>query len=312
MIDMNLQLFAEGGGDGGAAGTPGAEGAEGTQGKPETNTGRKGAGNPLKAVVYGKQEGQEDNTTESKPDEGAEARVKEGERRRAFESMIYGEYKDLYQKNVESLLQKRFKGHMQTAAEYEQAKPVINLLMEKYGAQDVQKLREAVENDTALFEDEAIKRGLTPDQYKQLRKLETENREYRETAEQKRRESEAMGIYNGWVEDAGKVKEKYPDFDFEAECGNPEFLSLLESGVGMETAFIALHRDEIIGGALAYTAQTVRQQTLDTIRAGANRPIENGMQRNAGITVKTDASRLTTADRKEIARRVERGERIEF
>jgi len=311
MLRLDLQLFAEGAGEG-----SGAEGqAQGGLNTDGGANGTRGEKNPLRDVVYGTPDGSGDGKqgeVQQPRKQEPDAKAVEAERKRAFDGLIYGDYKDLYQKNVESLLQKRFKGHMETQARYDEARPVLDILMDKYGTRDVAKLREALENDNDFFEEEAVKRGVTPDQYKQLRRLESENRQFREAEQQARAAAEAQKISDGWMAEAEAVKAKYPTFDFLAECNNPEFVSLLQSNVGVETAFIALHRDEIIGGALAYTAQTVQRQTLDTIRAGAARPIENGVSQNAGITVKSDVSKLTAADRKEIARRVERGEWITF
>ncbi|MBR5816558.1 MAG: hypothetical protein IKY38_03925 [Anaerotignum sp.] len=47
----------------------------------------------------------------------------------------------------------------------------------------------------------------------------------------------------------------YPNLNLMEEFGNPQFVKLLDSGVGVKAAYQAVHFDELMGGALQYTAQ---------------------------------------------------------
>ena len=56
----------------------------------------------------------------------------------------------------------------------------------------------------------------------------------------------------------------------------------------------------------------VEQKLTNKIIAGGQRPTENGMNSQGAAVVKSDVSQLSKADRQEIIRRVQRGERIRF
>ena len=128
-------------------------------------------------------------------------------------------------------------------------------------------------------------------------------------AEDERKRNE---IISRWKSEAENVKNIYPGFDFETELSNPKFTRLLGSGVSVKTAFEALHMDDIMGGAMAYTANKVSKKITDNIRARGARPVENGSNQAAAATIKNDVTKLTAKDRAEIAKRVRNGEKISF
>ena len=73
-----------------------------------------------------------------------------------------------------------------------------------------------------------------------------------------------------------------------------------------------IHKDDIIPAAMQFTAKTVEQKLTNKIIAGGARPSENGISSQSAAQVKSDVSQLTKADRAEIIRRVQRGEKIRF
>ena len=125
-------------------------------------------------------------------------------------------------------------------------------------------------------------------------------------------QSGAERLYQSWMTQAEAVKQVYPGFDVHAEMDNPKFVELLRSNIDMRTAFEVLHKDEIIPAAMQYTAQKVQENISRSIASGGNRPVENGANSGSAAVVKSDVSKLTKADRQEIARRVARGEKIRF
>ena len=89
---------------------------------------------------------------------------------------------------------------------------------------------------------------------------------------------------------------------------NPDFLALLQRGVSVEQAYKVLHMDDFLSKATAQAEKTV----TDNIRARGARPQENGAAPKSAVVVKDDVSKLTPADRAEIARRAAMGETITF
>ena len=98
----------------------------------------------------------------------------------------------------------------------------------------------------------------------------------------------------------------------QAELDNKDFTRLVFNGVPVTTAYEVAHRNEVIGGAMQFTAQKVEKQVVDNILAGQARPTEQGISHQQGVVTKTDPSKLTKEQRREIRERVMRGETVTF
>jgi hypothetical protein len=302
---LDLQLFAEG-----ASGGDGGTGAEGTTGATATAAVSQTKGvksNPLANVVYGKQ------AEETAP--AAEVVENPTEDRNAkFEALIKGEYKDLYDQKMQDTVQKRLKSSKETVDKYNALTPTLEILAKKYGvdATDIEALNKAIEEDDSYFEEEALEKGITVEQLKEIRKMERENADLKRQMEEQNRKENANKLYSQWMEQADKAKAVYPSFDLRAEMQNPQFVNLLRSNIDVRTAYEVIHKDEIIPAAMQFTAKTVEQKLTNKIIANGARPSENGNSSQGASVTKSDVSQLTKADRAEIARRVARGEKISF
>lgn len=118
--------------------------------------------------------------------------------------------------------------------------------------------------------------------------------------------------YARWMESAAQTKEVYPDFDLRAELKNPAFSRMLRSGVDVKTAFEVLHKDEIIPAAMQYAARTVESKLASAYASASLRPRENGVDSSGAVVIGSSVASLSRRDIADIARRVERGERISF
>jgi hypothetical protein len=302
---LNLQLFAEGagGGDGGT-GAEGAKGVTAAAAMPQT----KGVkNNPLADVKYGIQEG--DNT----PAAEVEATPTE-DRNAEFEALIKGKYKDLYDARVQNTVQQRLKGQKETVDKYNALAPMLEILAKKYGvdASDPKALSKAIEEDDSYFEEEALEKGISVEQLKEIKKIERENATLRQQMEEQNRRDNANRFYKQMMEQAESVKAVYPSFDLRAEMQNPRFVDLLRNNVDVRTAYEVLHKDDIIPAAMQFAAKTAEQKLTNNIIANGARPTENGNASQGATVVKSDVSQLSKADRQEIIRRVQRGEKIRF
>ena len=300
---LNLQLFAEGAGGDGGTGSEGATGATVTAAGSQT----KGAKNPLANVVYGKQ------AEEASP----VAEVKETateDRNAKFEALIKGEYKDLYDARMQDTIQKRLKGQKETVDKYNALTPTLEILAKKYGvdATDIKALNKAIEEDDSYFEEEALEKGISVEQLKEIRKMERENADLKRQMQEQTRKDNAAQQYATWMEQAKEAKKLYPSLDLNVETQNPQFRQLLLSGVDVGSAYLVVHKDEVIPAAMQYTAKTVEQKLTNKVIANGARPSENGNSSQSATVVKSDVSQLSKADRAEIIRRVQRGEKIRF
>lgn len=310
---LNLQLFAEGTGGATGTGADGGTGAEGTKGVTETAAmSQKVSKNPLATVKYGKQPTE---VVETKVEETQPTQTQSTEDRATkFEELIKGEYKDLYDAKVQETIQKRLKSSKETVDKFNALTPTLEVLAKKYGvdASDIKAIAQAIEDDDSYFEEEALEKGMSVEQYREFKKLERENSKFRQAEEERKRQEEVDKTIIKLMEQSEEAKKIYPNLDLNTELKNDQFQRLIESGIDVKTAFEVIHKDEIIPAAMHMTAKVVEQKVVNNIRANGMRPQENGISSQAAAEVKSDVSKLTKADRQEIIRRVMRGEKITF
>ena len=311
---LNLQLFGEGAGTGGDGGTgdAGAKGVTGAAALPQTKGAQK---NPLADVKYGIQEDAQVANVQTKVTDADGTTAQNIDRNAEFEKLIKGEYKDLYDAKVQDTIQKRLKSTKETVEKYEALSPMLEMLSKKYGvdASDAAALNKAIEEDDSYYEDEAVERGMSVQQLKEIRKMERENADLKKQMQEQTTRDKANELYSAWINQSEQLKSVYPSFNLEGELQNPKFVDLLKvPGVDVRTAYELIHKDEIIAGAMQFTAKTVEQKIANKIMANGARPNENGMSSQSAAVVKSDVSQLSKADRQEIIRRVARGEKIRF
>ena len=295
---LSLQLFAEGAGDGGTAEGQGATAGVASQ--------QKAVSNPLADVKYGIQE-------EAAP----VAEVQNTavvDRNAEFERLIKGEYKDLYDARMQDTIQKRLKSSKETVDKYNALTPTLEMLAQKYGVDigDIESLNKAIQEDDSYYEEEALEKGISVQQLKEIRKMERENAALKAQMEEAQRQENGKKLYATWMQQAEEAKQIYPSFNIQTEMANPKFVDLLRSNIDVRTAYEVLHKDDIIRGAMQFTAQTVESKIAKKIASNGARPAENGMNSQSAAVVKSDVSQLSKADRAEIIRRVQRGEKIRF
>lgn len=303
---LDLQLFADGGAGDGGTGAEGAQGVTAAAALPQT----KGAKNPLADVKYGIQDEEVPAAEEPKATE-----VAQPDRKARFEEMIKGEFKDLYDERMQNTLSKRLKGLNETAEKYNSLSPTLELLAKKYGIKDqndVEALNKAISDDDSYFEEEAMEKGISVEQLKEIRKMERENAELKRQMQEQEQHENANRLYAAWMDQAENARQTYPSFDLKSEMANPRFVDLLRSNIDVKTAYEVIHKDEIIPAAMQFAAQQVEQKVANKIKAGGARPSENGMSSQSAAVVKSNVSQLSKEDRAEIIRRVQRGERIRF
>lgn len=302
---LDLQLFAEGTGGDGGTGAEGASGEIAVGAVPQ----RKGAkANPLANVVYGKQEVVEEATPT------AEVKPVETEDRNAKYEAFIKEHKDLDDARIQNIVQRRLKGSKDALERYEALSPTIEALAKKYGVDptDIKALNKAIEEDDSYYEEEALEKGITVQQLKEIRKMERENADLKRQMEEQSRKENADKLYSRWMQESEATKKVYPSFNLQAEMQNPRFTDLLRNNIDVRTAYEVLHKDEIIPAAMQFTAKTVEQKLTNKIIANGARPVENGNSSQGATVTKSDVSQLSKEDRAEIIRRVARGEKIRF
>lgn len=322
LLKVDLQLFNDGGAVGGEASASGA-----TESAPKVETKTNGSNRRSRSgafdnVVFGKQEGTTSDEATNPVTEGMLTGASNTDvqtssdtleaRRKAYNDLINGEYKDLDQERFQQVFDRRFKQVKGIEAELAAQKPIIDMLMARYGVDDVAKLDKALKEDNEYWERVAEEEGLTVEQYHAKQKLIQENTALKAIRDRQIGQQQYQQQIDTWYQEAAKVKELYPSFDFKKEAQNPEFLKLLRTGNSVEHAYKVLHFDELTNNAARVAAQTADAQAQARMKAKAARPSENGTSSKSAVIVKNDVSNLTRAERAEIARRVQRGDIIKF
>lgn len=279
---IELQLFADG--EGSAAGT--SEGAPGEASVDAAQTGE--------ATVDAAQEGTVD--------------------KKSFDELIKGDYKADFEGKVHKIIGSKTATIKSMQETMDKMNPILDMVAAKYGldAGDYEALAEAINNDTTMYEQEAVERGMTVEQLKVLKQVELENQNLKRMMERDRKQTETDRIYNEWMEQSEALQETYPDFDFVTECKNSDFADLLRSGIDVRTAYEVIHKDEIIQGAMASAVAKTKEKVTNDILANGNRANENGSSSAAGVVYKRDVNSLTRKDLLEIEKRVMRGEKVTF
>lgn len=285
LLKVNLSLFD---GEGGAPAPSGQEGSN------------EGVADPSNELVL---EPYEDDTDDS---EESEKPVKKQEKKVDFKELIKGDYKDDFHNHVQSIINERFKDVKAKDKEIESLKRFTSLLQHKYGTDDVEEMFKRF--DTEIIEDLAYQNEVSPENYRKMMKGEEVERErVKLEAERQKYEQVQMRVAQ-WTQQAEQFKLSNPDFDMRSEMQNDKFTSLLNAGLDVATAYEVVHFNDL----KTNMAKEIQEQTLESIKSKKTRPVEAANKSSSGLTVKNDVSQLSPEQRREIANRVARGEKITF
>lgn len=318
---VDLQLFAEGGGDGAAAaGGDGAApaAAEKAAAAPVQGKGREAAAAEVDEMLSPAEEpGAEEDAAEGEKQDGAadKSGTDPEAHRKAFGELMRGEYNREFGEMIVQATQKAYDSILN---EQGPVGRILNALGQKYGTApgDYEALAAAVEGgvvkDDAYYEDMAMKKGISVQLAKEMDALESENAKHR-AAEQQRAEAAKMeAIQQEWDAAAERIRAEDPGFDIKTALADPDFAQMLKLGVKMEDAYKARYFDDIMARRTTQTAKTVEKGVEARIRQRGARPAENGTNPGGAAVLKTDVSKLTPQQCEELERRAMRGQIITF
>ena len=231
-----------------------------------------------------------------------------------FKNLIKGEYKDAYQAELQRVIDKRFKNSKANEDLLNQYESVLAPLYSKYGVDDVNKLKSAIDNDESLWEEKAFEQGLTVEQYREIENLKHENQALINAQKQREQLERVNQIKLEWEKDAEEIRSLYDeDFDIETEISeNEQFKKLVTVGISVKDAYRTCNMDKILKSNTEAVSALTQKKVTDNIKAKGNRPSENGLNATSPTNTRIDVSKLTPRERREYALRASRGERIDF
>lgn len=294
----------------GAAGGGGAASSAG-EGTGETSA----AAEPV--VVYGKAEAAEDGTSQVGTDtqtEGGAAQEEPADLDKEFEELISGKYKEQFSTRVQNTVQRRFKNNADFENQLAQYKDAVAPIAEALGVDvsDIKGLKKAFESNDGLYAQLAEEQGLTPEQLRENLQLRADAKKGRAMQQEILKQQEQRAMFEQWDAQAEELKGVFPGFDLNQELKNTDFLENLELVRDVGRAFYLTHMEDILSGAMETSAKTAQQQTVKAIQQKAARPPENAASSQPAIIRKDDPSKMTAEERRIVAEKVRRGERIVF
>lgn len=205
------------------------------------------------------------------------------QRAERFKALIEGEFCKEYSESVQAAIKAQNEAREEKEKKLNELAPVIALLEARYG--------------TAEGDIGAIMQALKQDEPGA-----------RKEAGEKARKEKASRLYRSWLRESADFRGSCPGFDLMQALQNAHFKELLRSGASIQAAYELANRDEL----MRKSAQEMEQRLIQRILSGTERPRESGLTSQNGAVVKSDVANMSKSTRREIIRRVARGERITF
>lgn len=280
MIYFGLQLFADGGAGGDGTGAAGSD--AGSQGGQQPGT-----------EANGQQSAQQEPT---------------------FDELIKGKYKADYDARVQKTIQARMRGAKANEERLSKTEPLLQMLGQKYSVDpgDVDGLMAALDNDEQMWQAEAADKGMSVENLKALRTAERENAMLKRQQELNQREAAARETYTKWVAQAEQAKQKFPGLDLESCLEDAQFVSMLQSGVDVESAYWARYHDDIMQAGMEKATTEAQKKLSASVASGSRRPTESGVGNGPTVSQKVDVSNMSRSEFTAYMDRIMRGERISF
>lgn len=333
-IFANLRLFGEGG-DGGAGAAPGPD--AGQSAEPGVQAPDAGEHRRLtKAERRARIEKQLQAEQAQKPPPKSSADPQPAEPVKQPFDEIEKLYHDEIGGKIQKAVTERVKNLKDSEAELNALKErsarqeaLLGRLTKKYnlkagedGRLDLDAAEKAVDDDDELYEAGAVEHGWSTDTEKYVSGLERKAEELKNLREQQAKEAERQRQdflqrqqFERRLAETEAAKKLYPNIDLIAEMQDRTFASLMNNPlITVQQAYEVVHRDEIRAAEAARVQDATTQRMASSIRAGAARPTEGGLGRQAAVNPDhvLDPRNLTKAERRQLKERARRGEEIIF
>lgn len=287
---LNLQTFADGGGDGASAG----EGGEANiAGEELPNRIPERARKMYEKTVARKASVKEDTSSQMPSDDKVEEDSKP--QHLSYADLIKSdEYKEEHKAYMDKTIGDRLKKYKGVEAENQTMRNALGIVANKYGldstADDfLSTLEKKLSEDSSYYEDYAMEHNISTEDAKEILTLRHQARVAEAEKARVAEEAKQNEFINMLRAKAEQTKAIYPDFNLELELQNPKFQQLLSATNGDTTsAYRVTHYDDLVRQQGLQARQTATQQVSNAVVANRQRPIENGLSSTASTIVQTD------------------------
>lgn len=303
---LNLQLFADGSGDGGDGGSASAPSVE-TVGNKESGEMEIPAFVPEKAKkIYQKAMEKHsrstiDATTQNS-DNGQPTNDQSTTEKLSYADLIKSDdYKDDHKAYMDKTIGDRLKKYKGIEEDLAKKKALLDTVAYKYGVNPDDEnynevLKEKIDADDSYYENYAMEHDISAEEARRIVTMERKakqfdaNQEAREKEEQTRRQIMVLR------QNAEKTKAQFPNFDLDTEMQNETFRRLCAANNGDTTsAYMACHWNEILPATVQMASRQIQSQTAQAVASNKARPIENGLSSTAPSVVQQDFKNMNLA-----------------
>ncbi len=304
---LNLQLFADGGGDGGDGGSASASVGE-ALGNNDSGEDKILASIPEKARKYyskakEKQTGSTTNATTDSSDNGQTTNDQGTTEKLSYMDLIKSEdYKEEHEAFVKKTINERLKKYKGIEADLGKHKAILDTVAYKYGINPedenfLETLAEKIEADDSYYENYAMKHDISPEEARRIVTMERKAARYDAQEEEKAKQEQMRQHIMVLRQNAEKTKAQFPQFDLETEMQDERFRKLCAVNNGDTTAaFMACHYNEIIANTVQMASRQIQSQTAQAVASNKARPIENGISSSAPSVVHEDFKNMSLQD----------------
>jgi hypothetical protein len=309
---LNLQLFADGGGDGGDGGSASASVGE-ALGNNDSGEDRILASIPEKARKHYQKamEKHSGSTTEASAkssDNGQSTNDQGTTEKLSYQDLIKSdEYKEEHEAFMKKTIGDRLKKYKGIEENLGKHKELLDTVAYKYGVSPddenfIDVLKEKIDADDSYYENYAMEHDISPEEARKIVTMERKAAQFDAQKEEMARQEQVRQQIMVLRQNAEKTKAQFPGFDLDTEMQDERFRRLCAANNGDTTAaYMACHYNEIIANTVQVASRQIQSQTAQAVSANKARPIENGISSSAPSVVQQDFSKMNLKQLREYA-----------
>ena len=304
---LNLQLFADGGGDGGDGGSASTSVGE-ALGKDESGEKEIPASIPEKAKKYyqkamEKHPGSTTNATTQNSDNAQPTNEQGTTEKLSYQDLIKSDdYKEEHKAYMDKTIGDRLKKYKGMEEDLGKHKAILDTVALKYGVNPedenfIETLTQKIEADDSYYENYAMEHDISAEEARRIVTMERKAAQFDAQKEAEAKQEQMRQHIIVLRQNAEKTKAQFPDFDLETEMQDERFRRLCAASNGDTTAaYMACHWNEILPATVQRASKQIQTQTAQAVASNKARPIENGMSSSAPSVVQQDFRNMSLQD----------------